>query len=176
MISRNDDPGDNPFHELTRWLSRFLVRQSENHGLFALEIFERFRSKRQLGWCDSHGKLRYVPIQIYPQICKTSFYNMASLCFLLLLLTVKTAFAAKVLGYSAFGSGSHYYVVSSTLQELARTRGTKPLELFKPRLSIRSPVSVKSRLRTGDCRTGLKCELQTTDSLSIYPVLPSIEC
>ena len=111
-----------------------------------------------------------------PQICKTSFYNMASLCFLLLLLTVKTAFAAKVLGYSAFGTGSHYYVVSSTLQELARTLGTKTLELFKPRLSIRSPVSVKSRLRTGDCRTGLKCELQTTDSLSIYPVLPIIEC
>ena len=47
-------------------------------------------------------------------------YNMATpLCFLVLLLTVKTAFSAKILGYSAFGTGSHYYAVSSPLQELA---------------------------------------------------------
>ena len=44
---------------------------------------------------------------------------MAPLYFLLLLFTVKTAFSAKILGYSAFGSGSHYYIVSSPLQELA---------------------------------------------------------
>ena len=53
-------------------------------------------------------------------------YNMASLCFLVLLLTVKTAFSAKILGYSAFGSGSHYYVISGHLQELA-SRGHEVL-------------------------------------------------
>jgi len=53
-------------------------------------------------------------------------YNMAVLCFLLFFLTVKTAFSAKILGYSAFGSGSHYYVVSSPLQELA-SRGHEVL-------------------------------------------------
>ena len=53
-------------------------------------------------------------------------YNMASLCFLLLLLTVKAALSAKILGYSAFGSGSHYHVVSNPLQELA-SRGHEVL-------------------------------------------------
>ena len=46
-------------------------------------------------------------------------YTMASLYFLLLLPTVKTALSAKILGYSAFGSGSHYHVISNPLQELA---------------------------------------------------------
>jgi len=71
-----------------------------------------------VGWCDNHEELRYVPIQVSPNM-QNFFYNMASLCFLLLLLTVKTAFSAKILGYSAFGSGSHYYVISSPLKELA---------------------------------------------------------
>lgn len=53
-------------------------------------------------------------------------YNMASLYFLLLLLTVKTAFSAKILGYSAFGTGSHYYTVISPLKELA-SRGHEVL-------------------------------------------------
>ena len=65
--------------------------------------------RRSLFGMVLHGVPKYVKLR----------YNMASSCFLLLLLTVKTAFSAKILGYSAFGSGSHYYIVNSPLQELA---------------------------------------------------------
>ena len=62
--------------------------------------------------------LRYGSIQVPPNM-QNFLYNMASLCIVLLLLTVKTALSAKILGYSAFGSGSHYHIVSNPLLELA---------------------------------------------------------
>lgn len=44
---------------------------------------------------------------------------MASLSCLVLLLAVKSVLSARVVGISAFSSGSHYIVVRDTLQELA---------------------------------------------------------
>ena len=82
----------------------------------------------QLEWCDNHGELRYRSDSsaLHPSPPNNFVDNMASLCFLLFLLAVKTAFSAKILGYSAFGSGSHYHIVSSPLQELA-SRGHEVL-------------------------------------------------
>ncbi|XP_078344951.1 2-hydroxyacylsphingosine 1-beta-galactosyltransferase-like [Oculina patagonica] len=44
---------------------------------------------------------------------------MASLCYLILLFTIKSAFSAKIAGLAAVSSGSHYFVIRNALQELA---------------------------------------------------------
>ena len=44
---------------------------------------------------------------------------MASFFCLVLLLTVKSAFSARVAGLAAFSTGSHYFVVRKVLEELA---------------------------------------------------------
>ena len=46
-------------------------------------------------------------------------HKMASLSFLVFLLAVKSALSARIVGISAFSSGSHYFVVRNALQELA---------------------------------------------------------
>ena len=48
---------------------------------------------------------------------------MASFCYLLscllLLFTVKSGFSAKIAGFAAVSSGSHYFVIRNAMQELA---------------------------------------------------------
>lgn len=46
-------------------------------------------------------------------------HKMASLFCLVLLLTVKSAWSAKIVGLAAFSSGSHYMVVRNAVEELA---------------------------------------------------------
>ena len=43
---------------------------------------------------------------------------MASFCYLVLLLTLKSAFSAKIAGIAAFSSGSHYFVIRNAMEEL----------------------------------------------------------
>ena len=45
--------------------------------------------------------------------------KMASFFCLVSLLTVKSAFSARVAGLAAFSTGSHYFVVRKVLEELA---------------------------------------------------------
>ena len=45
--------------------------------------------------------------------------KMASFFCLVLLLTLKSAFSARVAGLAAFSTGSHYFVVRKVLEELA---------------------------------------------------------
>ena len=46
-------------------------------------------------------------------------HKMASLCYLIVLLTIKSAFSSKIAGLGAISSGSHYFVIRNALQELA---------------------------------------------------------
>ena len=45
--------------------------------------------------------------------------KMASFFCLVLLLTVESAFSAKVAGLAILSTGSHYFVVSKAMEELA---------------------------------------------------------
>ena len=92
-----------------------MITSHENRELNEFEITQPYH-RSPIAECDN-------PVMMYcvtKSSVQVNINKMASSFFcLVLLLTVKSAFSARVAGLAAFSTGSHYFVVRKVLEELA---------------------------------------------------------